>query len=165
MKITKLLILFFTLCSFGCIDYFMPGAKEYYEISRTMGADNTVANKKLSSYPVEKQVEIYLYGNCCVEGGAWIGALFRREGERKIPYIIQRMEVFPDDIRNKEALIEALYLIDKDCQCLKKSPEYIKILEVVGEKIKTEESSLENEFKQNYINLYWDYLVMIKSNS
>lgn len=166
MKITKYLLLLFLLCSFGCVDMTRPGAEEYFEISKTMSADNTAAIRKLSSYPINKQIDIYLFGNCCVEGGGgWIGALFTKNGEEKIPFIIKRIEVFPDDIRNKVALIEALHEINRDCHCLKQHPEYIEILENVGERIKTEKSNLDDEYKRICIRGYDIYLKDIKVSS
>lgn len=161
MRVAKYLIFLFILSLCGCLD-FTPGAIEYNEIAKIHGASNTASINKLSSYPIEKQIEIYLYGNCCVEGGTWIDPLFTKDGAKKIPFIIKRISVFPDDIRNKVALIEALNDINNDCKCLKNNSEYIQILEDVGERIKTEKSSLEYQYKESYIKFYWNYLNRIK---
>lgn len=166
IKSVKILLLFYFLCILGCAGFNRPGFKEYNVVDRTRGANNMASIEKFSSYPIDKQIDMYLIGTCCVEGGGgWTTPYLIRDGEEKIPSIVRRIEVFPDDIRDKAALISALVSINKECQCLKKYPEIIKRLEVVEEKIKAEKIPSDDNYQETYRKLYSDDLAEIKKQS
>ncbi|MGI9035659.1 MAG: hypothetical protein ACR2GD_06435, partial [Pyrinomonadaceae bacterium] len=84
------------------------------------------------------------------------------DGEKKISNIVNRIE-FSDDIRDKEALIQALFYINKDCKCMKKYPELIKRLETVAENFDSEKVSSNDNYTESYKNYYREYLDDIKN--
>ena len=95
-----------------------PGAKEYYEIKEMATSDIDGIRPKFESYPVETQIDIYLYGLKYVEPDDNSSLKFLIEGgERKVPNIMKRIE--STDIEfDKAYLMEALASINNDCGCI-----------------------------------------------
>ena len=162
MKNIRILLSFYLLFILNCGLYFSsrPGAKEYYELNAVSGTDNTASIRKFSSYPIEKQIDIYLFANCCTEGGG-SGIYLSIDGEKKIPNIVKRIET-SSDIRDKVALIAVLFSINKECKCMKKHSEFIKSLEKQEENFSTENIPADDNFTESYRKYYSDYLKDIK---
>jgi hypothetical protein len=124
-KIYPLLIIIIFLA--GCVS--QPGKKEYLEIAKIPVSNESERLAKFSTYPVEKQIEIYLFAQYGVEGG---NESFLRylafDGQNKIPAIIARIDA-ADDPGFKALLMRVLDFIDENCGCVADNPDFLNILE------------------------------------
>lgn len=64
----------------GC--EYRAGAKGYNEIVQISETGNTMKRQKLDSYPIQEQVEIFLYSQSCRRDPR-IGAYFTKDGDKK----------------------------------------------------------------------------------
>jgi len=92
------------------------GGREYDELKEAKNTKD--AQKQFNSYPVEKQIDIYLFGLKYVEPDDSSAKKFLvYDGKRKIPTIIQRVQDTNEEF-DKAYLMEVVALIDKDCNCV-----------------------------------------------
>jgi hypothetical protein len=120
MKINLLVVIFFAFLAldFGCAQ--MVGKRGYDEIRRIPGVGSQLRRERFATYPIDQQIDIYLYSQYNVEGGG--DEFFRYmadDGENKIPQILKRLDTDRDsDPRTKVGLIRVLDHIDQGCHCL-----------------------------------------------
>src|SRR5256885_11664041 len=97
-----------------------PGQNGYDEIKKIPLSEGNERLNRFSAYPVDEQIDIYLYSQYNVEGGS--DEFFRfmaSDGEKKIPTILRRIDTDSSpDPRTKVGLIRVLDFIDLNCKCL-----------------------------------------------
>ncbi len=105
-------------CSCHIISPQPRGGKEFHELKEMSTSDIDSIRRKFESYPVNTQIDIYLYGLKYVEPDDNSSLKFLIEGgEMKVPYIIKRIE--STDFEFDQAyLTEALASINNDCRCI-----------------------------------------------
>jgi hypothetical protein len=95
---------------------FHTGGREYDELKEAKSTGE--AREQFDRYPVEKQIDIYLFGLKYVEPDDSSAKKFLvNDGERRIPTIIQRVQDTDEEF-DKAYLMEVISLIDKDCNCV-----------------------------------------------
>ncbi len=153
------LILLITVFLVSCAD--RPGGKEYREITKIPIANEDEVKAKFTSYPIEKQLDIYLFSQCCVEGNSYpLMWLLTNDGEEKnmIPHIVKRIDESNDptgknnliNTIDKANLMDPLELIDIKCKCIADSPGVIDILTKNERLIDEQESDGIKGFKRIY---------------
>ena len=135
-----------------------PGQKEYLEIVKSPASNENEILDKFSKYPIDKQIDIYLFAECCVEGGGTFIRYLGFNGKEKIPSIVKRIDESDNPI-TKTKLLNALEFIDLNCECLVDSPGTLNILEKNEMRIDESDSQGIKTFKE----LYSTYLQRIKS--
>jgi hypothetical protein len=103
-------------CSCVLTSRFHAGASEYDTLT---GAKSPAEAEELfSAYPIEKQIDIYLFGLKYVEPGDSSTQKFLvKGGAAKLPTIIHRIQDANGDF-DKAYLMEVVARIDKDCNCV-----------------------------------------------
>ena len=113
------------------------------------------------AYPINEQIDIYLYSQYGVEGGS--DEIFRfiaSDGEKKIPAILKRIDSDNGaDPRTRFGLINVLDFIDQNCQCLANNEDAMMILSRNEMLIVSKDS----EGFRGYKELYHQILVRIES--
>jgi hypothetical protein len=111
----------------GCMQG--PGRKEYVEITRIPLSDEGRILEKFSAYPVEKQIDIYIFSQCCVEGNIYpFDRYLAVNGEMKLPGIIRRIDS-DENFSDKVYLLDVVETIDTKCHCVNGKPDFIDILQ------------------------------------
>ena len=120
MKKILITLLFLTLVT--CCNIYrenQPGAKEFNEILKIPIEDDAERLRKFLSYPVDKQVDIYLYGmDSIAPSYTHFGDFLAYEGEDKVPYILERIKTSKED-SHKFYLMEIIRKINRNCNCVK----------------------------------------------
>lgn len=133
-----------------------PGERGYNEISKIAQSEAGERLRRFSAYPVDQQIDIYLYSQYSVEGGS--DEFFRflaKDGESKIPAILKRMDADADrDPRAKIGLIRVLDFIDQGCLCLAKIDSSFDVLERVEMKINATDGQGFKGFKELYDQIF-----------
>lgn len=95
---------------------FQPGGKEYEKVKESNSTNE--AREQFNSYPVDKQIDIYLFGLKYVEPDDNSSQKFLLvDGDRKLPTIIQRIRDADEEF-DKAYLMEVVSLINRDCNCV-----------------------------------------------
>lgn len=131
-----------------------PGAKEYWNIVSPSEAGNTEQIQKFYSYPVDKQIDVYLFsksGDCANDPR--IEAYFTKDGKEKIPAILERIKKEPK-VWAKSDLLWALVKINSDCRCIKSDAEIITSLEAVGKELNEDKTIQANYVYRDQFNQY-----------
>lgn len=118
-KLRIIFILVFLVCLVSCAK--KTGQREYEDFDKIPKQEFGKRQEKFSSYPVDKQIDIYLYAQFGFEGGHDLTGYLKDNGEQKIPEILRRIEI--GNFMHKSALIHVLYYIDKDCACISQNSE------------------------------------------
>ncbi|NOT49247.1 MAG: hypothetical protein HOP17_16070 [Acidobacteria bacterium] len=121
----------FQNCSSECSN--KPGADEYRQIVESISPSNTVAVKRFSAFPVDKQITIFLYARGCT-GDPRIRPYLILDGEKKIPAIVERIKT-EEKLWDKEELVSVLIPINTQCRCITKNSDVIKMLEDIGREL------------------------------
>lgn len=129
-----------------------PGKREYLEITKIPSSEQDQRYNKFSEFPVETQIDVFLFSQFYVEGG---NVSFLRymaaDGVGKIPAILEKLDRSSDsDPRNKYALISVLDFIDEECHCVTDSPGVLEILRDNEMRIIEHDSEGYREFKRGY---------------
>lgn len=147
--ILVIIVIFISSCTTS------PGQKEYLELDRVSTSDHNKRQTAFSAYPVEKQIDIYLYAWYGPKGGG-MNALFYliNDGESKVPQILKRLDQTTEP-NHKAALLNALLEIERNCHCVANNPQIIEILE---------KSEIKKRFEgdQGFIFIYQTYLQQLK---
>lgn len=137
-----------------------PGRKEYIEISKIPISNENEVLAKFSTYPVEKQIDIYLFSQCCVEGNSYPFLWYlATDGKNIIPYIVKRI-VESNNPQDKANLMEVLDLIEMKCKCVAENADVLDILTRNEMQLVEENSDHMNGFRE----LYTEQLQRIKSS-
>ena len=146
MKIYWVLLLMVFLL--GCKD--RPGQKEYLEITKIPRSDDSGRLAKFSAYPIEKQIDIYLYPQRYEEGGS-VAFLYYLgdEGKNKIPHIAKRIDESSNWL-DKVYLINVLEFIDLNCQCVADDADSLALLIKNEEAVKPEDGKAISSSKELY---------------
>lgn len=132
-----------------------PGQEEYITIEKLPQNERL---KKFSSYPIEKQIDIYLFTHYLEGGSGTYEGYLASDGENKLFAISRRIDENIEPMM-KVRLISAIELIGMNCDCVSDNSEVIKILEDNKMPIDDEDSGGTIGVK----NAYNDYLQRIKS--
>jgi hypothetical protein len=119
---------FHGLFGFACFAQQDPGEVEYREICSIPESDGAARSVKFNSYPVDKQIDIYLYSQFAFEGGngSFLGYI-ARNGDGKVHAIFSR-------IRSEKralfrlGLIIAIDMIDRETKVFSKRAELLEEL-------------------------------------
>ena len=150
---SRILVLIFIL-QFGyfteyCTDCrYKSGRNEYYEIYQIPYEKESERIEKLLSYPVETQIDIYLYASSCNEDYR-IKGIFNETAENKVLDIAERIKNTTDE-KDKMNLIWALLYIDYKCRCVKNNSEVIKIVTASQNQVSETDSASEKHYKEMY---------------
>lgn len=132
------------------------GQREYLEIEKLPESERL---SKFSSYPVEKQIDIYLFSKLYTEGGSGTyGRYLASNGTNKLPNIVKRLDE-SNDLLVKIELIHTIELINGHCLCVAGNADILRILEKNDIQINTEDDPSTRKLKE----VYSDYLQRIKS--
>ena len=104
-----LVVWFHGLFGVACFAQQDPGEVEYREICLIPESDGAARSVKFNSYPVDKQIDIYLYSQVAFEGGK--GDFLRyiiKNGDKKVLGIFSRIRT------EKRALFRLLLIIAID---------------------------------------------------
>lgn len=117
--------IFVNSCDRYCLNH--PGRKGYEEIIEIPSSDKEKQLRKFSSYPVETQIDIYLFGELCVEGNPLpLEKFLAYEGEEKVTIIAERLD--KERHWQKALLIKVLAIINGKCKCVSNNPYVMEIL-------------------------------------
>lgn len=134
--VIKLVCVCFSL-TFSSCDYcsYETGKKEYYEVINHSKTESSNAGmiQRFSSYPIEKQIDIYLYARNCPDNPS-IEPLLVKDGEGKILAIVERIKT-ADRVLDKVYLLGVLSSINIKCKCISKDSEAIQSLETVEKEL------------------------------
>lgn len=144
-------IIFFTGCRI-CI--FEPGRSEYQELAGIPMTNKRERIEKMDSYPVEKQIDVFLYAAKCAEDPSITG-LFGDLGAPKITQIAERIKT-SRSAEDKYHLIRSVSDIDWKCRCINQT--IIDELSKFTSDVTVFDSASEKSFKE----IYKDYLKHLK---
>ena len=157
-SVRTIVLLLLTFSFSSCED--RPGKKEYLEITEIPSASQNERLNKFSSFPVEKQIDVYLFAMCCVEPSDTVFEEYLiLNGKNKIEKIVGRLDK-TKDLRDKTNLIRALASINKNCKCLSNNSYVLDILSRNESKI----DEINNDNDKLWKELYSSYLNEIKAN-
>jgi hypothetical protein len=106
----------------------LPGGSEYYEIKKIPYSNNTERIAAFNSYPVEKQIDIYLFAMIHkAPADAAFGEYLKVNGESKIAKLADAIENINSPMA-KGYLIGATWEIDRECNCVANNPKIMEIL-------------------------------------
>ncbi|MGE3170652.1 MAG: hypothetical protein AB7N31_17440 [Pyrinomonadaceae bacterium] len=95
-----------------------PGGVEYRQIRNRNGSNDAQRSAAFNSYPVEVQIEIYLFA---MINRAPADPVFREylavNGANKVPKLVEAIETKTSPIA-RDTLIGAIWLIDRNCDCV-----------------------------------------------
>lgn len=152
MKMIKLIFLFQLFFMANCSHIiqckYKDGAKEYYELDKISENGNTQKINKFSSFPIEKQIDIYLFAMNCPDDPR-IGPYLYEDGEKKIPNIVRRVQT-TEKIWDKADLVQSLIGINAKCHCIFADSEIIKTLEEVEKKLDADKN-IPNDYEYKKI--------------
>ncbi len=133
-----------------------PGSKEYEELTSINAASNSQIIERFENYPVEKQIDIFLFSE-----DPRFGPILARGGEKKLEEIVTRIEDPSTHLWDKCRLVDVLIKINNDCHCIGPESKIIKRLEAVGPS--------NNRTAQGASDPYWktyrDSIATLKSDS
>lgn len=136
-----LLILLFSVVFTGC-NYCVrnqPGGQEYFQIREIRLSDADEAARQFSSYTIEKQIDIYLFGIKYVHPNDNSGAqLLANQGSQKLPHIFKRIQAANSELEIAY-LVEVVELINRQNCCV--TDNEIEMLSQIG-------STLTSEFQR-----------------
>ena len=138
-------------CDIYCLN--REGGKEYRELNKINGASNGNLIRSFSSYPTEKQIDIFLYSISCRKDPRF-EPILAKEGEKIIPNIVSRIET-EKQFWNKANLVAVLIRIDSDCKCVANDSSIIKRLDQVAR-------APHNEANDTYLNIFKSKLESLK---
>jgi len=119
-----LIILFFLN---GCT--LQPGQKEFIELRKIPHKNTQEIENKLSQHPIEKQIDIYLFSECCVRGNSYdLMRYLAVNGKANIPHLVKRINTSEHAI-DKTNLMLAVKFIDLNCECVTADLKTMQILE------------------------------------
>jgi hypothetical protein len=120
-------LLFLSIFSIGsCTNH--PGLAGYKEVIKISAANNEERAATFESFPVEEQIDIYLFAACCVEpSDLSFSSHLARNGRSKIRSIAERLNTASDQ-RDKTNLIRVLAEINDDCDCVSQDSHIMDIL-------------------------------------
>ncbi|MBK8148856.1 MAG: hypothetical protein IPK58_11770 [Acidobacteria bacterium] len=136
-----LVVWFHGLFGVACFAQQDPGEVEYREICLIPESDGAARSVKFNSYPVDKQIDIYLYSQVAFEGGK--GDFLRyiiKNGNKKVLAIFSRIRT------EKRALFRLLLIIaidriDSETKVLSKQAELLDeliTLQIVSDEVPTQ---------------------------
>lgn len=152
-------VLEIVLCSLvftagACVLLDRPGGREYRELRNTQSNDNTQLIRRFENYPVDKQIDIFLYSD-----DPRFAPILVSEGEIVIPGIVGRIET-ENHVWNKVRLIDVLREINKQCRCINSASEYLQRLKSVSEDL---ENSSKYESDPTYQKMFSDAVVNLEN--
>jgi hypothetical protein len=128
-----------------------PGRKGYLEIQVIPFENESARVEKFQSFPINQQLEIYLFSNEHVEGGGGdISKYVSTNFETKLPFIVEK-------IKTSERVEDKLRLFGlfsyPNTECLRKHPEIIPTLSEAQPQITKTDSEETKQKKQDYMKL------------
>ena len=149
-------LLFSVACIHTIKCNFSDAAREYNEIYKIPRQNKAKRLQKFSQYSIEKQIDVYLFARSCADDPQ-IGPLLYENGEKRIPNIVERVEV-TETIFDKAQLVALLLGINKDCQCITKDLDVIKRLENVEKDFEVKKDALSDYHHKGMYSTYFNAL-------
>ena len=155
-KANKVVLLVLVVASLaGCFGT-KPGGKEYREVTKLNGSDNSRMIKRFEEYPIDKQLDIVLYSD-----DPRFGPILARGGPQNIPAIVDRISRPDVHMLDKYQLTMVLHRINQDCRCIKSDSEIIQRLEAVGRSNPSGDYP-SNSGTDTYTRMYLDSVSLVK---
>lgn len=112
---------------FACQD--TPGKKEFLQIEQIPDQKDNERTLKFSSYPVDRQIDIFLVSEISLAGkrDTYLRYL-AKDGSSKVMSIAERLSV-EQRASFRTSLIKALDLIDMECNCVHNDAVIMSIIE------------------------------------
>jgi hypothetical protein len=115
-KHMPIFIIWVLACSCVLFSRFHPGGAEWEKLREAKSTEEV--RERFNSYPVDKQIDIYLFGLKYIEPDDSSAQEFLvNDGERKLPTIITSIQNSHEEF-DKGYLMEVVTLINKDCNCV-----------------------------------------------
>lgn len=154
------LVIMFAFILQQCTCGYEKGSMGYYEIVSAKHASNVQVIEKFSNYPVENQIDIFLYARNC-PNNPHIEPLLIHDGEKKVDHIVARIETEPR-VWDRVFLIGVLSRINHNCRCVSGNSTLIGRLEIVDQQMQSEHQPIESLY--TYVEMFSDELRMIKES-
>lgn len=127
-----------------------PGAKEYSELSRMYGSGNAQPRRQFSGYPIEKQIDIFLFSRSCT-GDTRIEPLLISDGRNKISPIVERIKS-TGNVWDQGYLSGTLISINTECRCISSDSQFIRDLEEVSRSLEQRHASVDPTALEIFLN-------------
>lgn len=122
-----------------------PGGNEYRELTENKWPDNTVMIRRFEQYPVDKQIDIFLYSE-----DPRFEPILALGGEKVVAPIVKRIET-EHRVWDKVRLIGVLERVDAQCKCVTSNSEIVTRLDSVSQELDHNDNiSSDDPYKRMY---------------
>lgn len=155
-SVTICLMLFVSIqssCNFLNSSNLSKGGVEYSEICKIPKSDENKRLALFNSYPIEKQIDIFLYA---MRQRDYVFEVYlTKNGEAKLPQLAEEIKV-QKDLRNKAELISIISNIDRICEiekninCVANDSKIMEILKKSESPPNQNDPEFERSWEKNY---------------